>query len=360
MVEGELNNTTTTNLNSLNTFSFGTSSVDVLNEGNTETEWTNPDWEKNLSYYKKDGQTKSSIDSMAMWVTGKGYEASVRTKAILNFMRGMGDDNFTDIMRNHELVTMVNGDAYTEIIRNDNGDLINLKPIDPSQIKIVYDKNGQVTRYEVKKNSTWKRLKVSQVLHSSENRISSEIHGTSRLDAIKWMIDAKRQAMEDWKRLSHRSTVRILYVAEGDTTRTNTLRTQYKEAIDKGEVMVLPIAKGEAQFEDLTLPPIQAFLEWIRYLDNLIQKHIGVPDIILGGSQNYTEASSKVGYLTFEQPYVTRQRKLEKDLFQQVGLKITFNRPVSLKEDVQDSETKNTGQVGFQPNDTQVGVGRTE
>ena len=101
-------------------------------------------------------------------------------------------------------------------------------------------------------------------------------------------------------------------------------------------------------------------MRWIEHLESEFQEEIGTPKVILGGSQNFTEASSKVGFLTFVQPYMTRQRNLEDDLWNQVGVKVRFNRPVSLKDDVQGSEAANTGQVGFQQNEAAVGVSRTE
>ena len=101
-------------------------------------------------------------------------------------------------------------------------------------------------------------------------------------------------------------------------------------------------------------------MNWIRYLENVFYQAVGVPKIILGGSQEFTEASSKIGYLTFEQPYMAEQRELESDLWAQLGIKVKFERPVSLKEDVQQNEAANTGQVGIQANETQTGVARNE
>ena len=46
------------------------------------------------------------------------------------------------------LIKKVNGDSYAEIIRNneDGGILLNLKPLDPSKITIVYDNKGMICR----------------------------------------------------------------------------------------------------------------------------------------------------------------------------------------------------------------------
>jgi hypothetical protein len=163
--------------------------------------------------------------------------------------------------------------------------------------------------------------------------------------------------MSDWRIMLHRNLigVRIIEVDEDDSTKLSTLKTQWKDAINKGEVLILP--KGTASF-----PPTntQNPENWIRYLDNVFYQNVGVPKVILGGSQDYTEASSKVGYLTFEQVYMSEQTLLEDDLWNQLAIKVKFNRPVSLKDPMVESEAANTGQVGFQPNEAQVSERRTE
>ena len=299
---------------------------------------------------------------MIMWTVGRGFTADSRTTTILERMRGWGEDDFVSIMEMHDRTCMINGDAYTEIVRNDDGVLVNMKPLNPGVMRTVVDKQGMIVRYEQLRGKLKPiEYKPSQILHSTENRKPGEIHGTSRVESVKWLLDTKAEILRDIRRVMHRSTIRVLYVDISKQSDLLRIRRQYEEGIKKGEVLVLPGKKGtDVEFEDLSVPPIQAYLEFCRYIDNKFSQVIGVPDVILGGSQQYTEASSKVGYLTFEQPYMYRQRKLEADLWNQVALKVTFNRPVSLKDDVQDSEAKNTGQVGFQQNETQVGVTRNE
>jgi len=42
----------------------------------------------------------------------------------------------------------IDGDAFSEIIRDENKTLINLKPLDTASMKIVTDKKGMILRYE--------------------------------------------------------------------------------------------------------------------------------------------------------------------------------------------------------------------
>lgn len=361
-MELETNNTTTTKLNDANLeYSVGSQALDQANT-NKETYWDNTNFNLYMGHYKDIPSLKMAIESMATWVVGKGYTPLDKmTKREIENVRGWGNEDFITIMDNHERMTMVNGDAFTEIIRKDNGDLLNLKPLTPSNIRTVTNSKGRIIRYEELRNGKpFRKIQPKDMLHSSESRIGSEIHGNSKVAAVMWVIEAKQEVMHDLRRIMHRSTIRVLYVNMDDEDRIKTLREQYKEGIKEGEVLILPAKRENAEFEDLTVPAVTAFMEWIRHLDNEFYRTIGVPEIILGGSQNYTEASSKIGYLTFEQPYMARQRKLEADLKNQVALNIKFNRPVSLKDDVQKGEDRNTGQTNIQQNESSVGVARSE
>jgi len=51
---------------------------------------------------------------------------------------------------------------------------------------------------------------------------------------------------------------------------------------------------------------------------------------------------------------MTEQKLLEEDLWNQLGIKITFERPASMAPDMAMNEAKNTSQTSFQPKDAQV------
>lgn len=331
----------------------------------TETYWDFPDSNQYLGYYQEIPELKKAIDALAMWVSGQGYQSDTRTQALLDFVDGWGEDSIEAIINNLIIQKKVFGDAFAEIIRDDeDGQIINIKPLYPGNMRVVVNEKGIIKRYEhrtkVNKLNVVEKLSPNKVLHLCNDRIANEIHGTSVIKACKWVIDARNEAMADWRRISHRSTIRVLYVDIDDTTKLNELRNQYKEGIRNGEVLILPGKKGDMEFEDLTLPNHEAFLAWIRYLENFFYQALGIPKVILGGSEEFTEASSKIGYLTFEQVYSKEQRELEADLWKQLGLRIKFNKPVSLKNELLQSEGKNTGQTGFQPSDTTASLTRNE
>lgn len=359
MPRTNLQNTTYSDMsNTVDDYSVDSMTID---ESQTkEFKYNNPDWNEYLGYYKQIPELKKSVDALAMWTAGKGWVANARDSAVLNRLRGWGEDTFDSIMQNMIIVKKINGDAYAEIIRSEDNALLNLKPLNPSRVRIVCNEKGIIIRYEEYDPVTRKALrnfKPNQIFHICNDRVANEIHGVSVIEACKWIIDARNEAMVDWRRILHRSSIRVLEVDADDSTTLSTLKSQYAEAINNGELLILP--KQEAGgFQDLQTPPLQPFIDWIRYLEDNFYKAVGVPKIILGGAQDYVEASSKVGYLTFEQCYMSEQRLLEQDITAQLGLRVLFNRPTSLKDNVQSSEAANTGQVGIQPKEGGINLER--
>ena len=324
-----------------------------------ETFWDNRYFAQYNGYFKTLPEVNANVTALSTWTCGKGWKADIPTQVILENIVGNGKQNFQSIMEAHQTMKKVNGDAYTQIIRSDSGTLINLKLLNPSRIKVFFDKQGIISRYEqldIKKETTVRTFKPKEILHSINEPFGDEIHGYGILEAAKWVIDAKNEAMSDWRRILHRSTIRVLYVDEDDTTKLNTLKTQYADAIKNGEVLILPIKKSEGELTDITAPPIDNFMQWIRYLDNFIYTAVKIPRIITGGTQEHTEASAKIGYITFEPVYTQEQLELEADLWNQAAIRVKFNRPAELGGLMQQDEAKNTGQVALQPNDTEATI----
>ena len=354
MGENNLQQTTTTQLNT-GVPDYSVSQKVIDDSTSDEFYWYNSSFPKYLGYYKQIPELKKAVDALAMWTTGKGYTTDPSTQVILEHLTGWGEDTFDSIIQNMIVIKKINGDAYAEIIE-EKDILINLKPLNPSNVRHVVNKKGIIKRYDVWDGSGWKEFKKEKIFHISNDRVASEIHGVSVVEACQWVIDARNEAMSDWRRILHRSTIRILEVDSDDTTTISTIREQYKEAIKNGEVLIIPKVK-DGGFQDLAAPPGEVFLNWIQYLENFFYQAVGVPKVIMGGAAEYTEASSKIGMQTFEQPHMTERRLLEQDIWNQLFLKIKFSEPASLMDNLQTSEAANTGQVGFQPNDTTAGVG---
>ena len=323
--------------------------------GTNETEWGNKHFNKWLGYFRAIPEVRKPIGDYATWVVGKGIKTDMSTEVILEKFIGWGEDNFLSIMWNMLVVKKFNGDSYAEIVRNDVGILTNLKPLNAGRMKTITNPGGIIIRYDYTlSDGKTQKFQPDEIFHLCNDRIGDEIHGTSVIEAAEWIILARNEAMSDWKRISHRSTVRILYVDEDDKARRVELRKDYAEAIEKGEVLILPAKKTEAGFEDLNLPPVEAFLAWIRYLENAFYKAIGFPKSLTGDAEGIPESGGKMAYFNHMPVYNREVTDLQNDLLKQLDLSVEFKEQATLTDSMNDTENKNKAQTGFQPSDTQV------
>ena len=95
---------------------------------------------------------------------------------------------------------------------------------------------------------------------------------------------------------------------------------------------------------------------WIQYLENFIYQVLGVPRSI-ATSDGTSEVGGKMGNVNFEPNYAKERFDMEEDLFNQLGIEVTFERQASLGG-LQNNEGKNTGQVSIQPNDVEASLTR--
>ena len=329
----------------------------TLDEETSESGYTNPKFEEYLGYYKKIPELKQAIDSLARWACGRGYDCNALNKPILEHWTGWGEDTFDSIMMNMIIMKKINGDSFAEIIKEKNV-VINLKPVNPSKIRIVVNKKGFIDYYEEidpKSKKAKRRFEKEEIFHLCNNRVGSEHHGVSMVESVKDIIDMRNEAMESWRRVLKRSSVRVIYVDLQDDETIAKLKDEYKEAIDNGEAMIVPGKKGEVEVVDYPTPNATPYLETIRYYENVFYLNAGVPKAILGGTQDFSEASSKMAVFTFDQVWMTEQRILEQDIWNQLGMKVAFKKPDSIKDTVVSSEAANTGQMGIQPKEVSTG-----
>ena len=328
--------------------------------GEKETSFQHTMWSQYYGYYRKIPELKKAIDIYATWSVGQGYTADPETTVILEHITGWGEDTANSIFWNLMVTKKILGDAFAEIIRDeDTGELINLKVLDPSTIKIIADEKGVIKRYEqtskIDKKIDPKIFEPNEILHLCNDRVADALHGTGVVESCETVILTRNEAMDDWRKVLHRNVVpvRIIEVDTDNPAKIAKLRTEYEAAIKKGEVLIIP--KGNVSINE-SQAKLQDSLSTIKYYENFFYQALGIPKIITGGSEEFTEASSKIAFLTFEMVYKREQEEFEKDIWNQLYMKLKFNAPVSLKNEMLQSEQKqpNYG-VGMQPSEMQVG-----
>ena len=327
-----------------------------------ENFYDNENFKKFFGVYGRVAKIRIGINAYATWVLGLGWTADTATTAMLENITGWGEDSFTSILWNMLVIKKVNGDSYAEIMRDENVKtlLLNLKPLDPEKTRIVIGGDGIIKRYEQRNRVTGERvgkiIPTNKMLHLCNDRVADNIHGTSVIEALEWNIEAQEEARRTHRKMIKRNgVVRVIEIDTENTVKRAAFKKEWKEAIDKGDVLILP--KGVAEAKDWHGQlDTNGVIAWLGYLDDEMWQMIGIPKIIVGGS-GQIEGDSKISYLTFEQIYLREVNELRNDLWNQLAIRIEFNKPASLKQELASSEAANTSQVGFQPNDTTAGVG---
>lgn len=348
--------------NTQDTYEVAARSTDGVSE-QKETFWMNPDWTTYWGYFNDVPDLKSAILMKAIWNVGKGWTADSRTTAILNNITGWGKDTFDDIVFNMEVIRRVGGDAYAEIIRNDNGDLINLKPLDPGIIRHVVSPQGIILRYEqvtkLPKGELVKKFEPNDIFHLSNNRMADQIHGISDIEVLKKVIDAEEENFEDMRILSHRQAKPMIMFKLGtdNQTKINAFIVKMDDALNKGENIYVPDDKNAVSYEVIQVNPSALVMSWRNDIRNKFYRTIGLPQVVPGGGGQSTESESKVIYLAFEQIVEKDQRYIEKQIWSQLALKINFIPPASISPEMQADTAKDTGQLGFQKGELTAGAG---
>ena len=309
--------------------------------GENETEYQNANANQYLGYYKSVPELKMAIDTKATWTIGKGIDAQGATTLLLDTIKGFGKDTFNSIIENMIREYHIYGDAFAEIVRDDK-QLVNLKPLDPGTIKIIADKNGMIKRYEQDCKGGATKFKPQNILHLCRNRIADEIHGISIIDAVEWIILARNEAMADYKKLLHRNIYPVrLWKLDTDVP-SKIASFKAKVAASKGEGEDIFIPKGSVETELAAVPTNSSLnpLPWIQQLNQYFFQTVGIPQIIIGGSQELTQTAAQIAYLAFEQTIGEEQLYIEEQVLAQLGLEIGLESPASLQNNMLSGEQK--------------------
>ena len=359
MPETDINNSEIGNkMNTETNYSVDAVSTDGAKD-QPETTYQNSNWTQQLGYYKKVPELKASIDALATWTIGKGFKSNEITEMALSTIKGWGKDTFNTILENLTRVAKIGGDSYAEIIRDDEGQLINLKPLDPQNMVIVANRKGLIKRYEQTdkpKGTTIQKFKPENMFHLSRNRTADEIHGESLIDAVEEIILMRNEAMADYKKLLHRNVfpVRIFHLDTDDATEIAAFKAKADLASMQGENIYIPKGAVETEIAAVSSNATLNPLPWITQLNQYFFQATGVPQIIVGGSSEFTEASAKIAYLAFEQVIEEEQLYIEEQVLAQLNLEIDLEFPATLQNEILAAEDKAETTQASTPEDTSV------
>lgn len=359
MAELNISAATTTNFtDNVPDFIVAAKALDAASPATDETYWYFSNATKYYGYYLSIPNIFNAANALATWTVSRGWKTdNLQLKQELDHIIGMGKDTFTKIMWNHEVVKLVVGDSFLEVKRNEKGVLLNMIPISPERVRVVFNKEGMIKRYDVWNSREWKPIKKENMLHSVNKRIGDQLHGTSQIEPAQKDVKRIEEALSDEQVIKHRD--KALGIVKYKTDKAGKIaytNSQIEKGVQNGEMIGLP----EDTAEILPYPSRSSEdrTGWISFLENRFYQNFGVPRSI-ASSDGTSEVGGKMGHVIFEPIYTKEQVDLEEDLWIQQAIKIKFNRPPSLGGlQPQIDESKNTGQLNIQPNDVSVTTDR--
>jgi hypothetical protein len=344
-------------------------SVDqALTDGATEqkeTRWQDTDWPIKFGYYtdEKVPEITIVIDSKATWTVGKGFKADEITTMILDSIKGNGFDTFNTIIENMIRTMMIGGNAYAHIIRDEEDNLINLKPLDPNAMVHIAGPDGMIKGFEQVskvKGKPNRKYQPEEIFYLARNRVADEIHGRGIIQKLKRIMDMKNEAMDDNRIAMHRNVIPRwkFKLKTDDPTEIAAYKAKQDEATGLGENIYEPFETSEGELisvpSNATLNP----MAWINYLDNLFYQTAGVPKIVVGGSSEFTEKASSIVYLAFQQSVEEEQLYIEEQVLSQLNLVIELEFPADLTNELLSDKKKDGEPNNIQPNETTAGAGQ--
>ena len=356
MAKYDLDNTTTVGLSNIPDFIMEDKALDVDNASGETTHYFT-DAVNDLGYYTNDPIVFSAANGLATWAFSLGWTSDPKTIAEFEHFTGRGNDTFETLMWNHEVMKLVVGDAFMEIVWNKKKDLIlNLVPISPERVKIISEA-GRIKRYEVwTGQQPWKKTKKENMYHSSNKRIGDQIHGTSQITAIRKTIDARQEAEEDERTIKHRDkAVGIAKYKTNNQGKISDANKEIKTAIENGDM--IGVSENTVDFEAFPVRSSEDRQNWIQSRENHTYATLGVPRSMIT-SDGTSEVGGINGHLIFEVTAGKEALDEEKLIWSKMARKIKFTRPPSLAPNTQDNQAKNTGTTQIQPAEVTPSVNR--
>jgi len=326
-----------------------------------ETSDMHNDFEQNYGYFTNVPDLKSALILKSVWNVGRGYKAiSPADQVILDHLKGSGKDSFKDILFNMDLMSSIAGDSFAEIVK-EKGVLINLKPLDPGSIRIVYDEHGMIKRYEQVTKLTSKgrkkvvaKFKPEEIFHLYNYRTADSILGLSDIKGLEPVILGESESFEDMKKLSHfqAKPFIIFKLKTDDTTKIAAFAEKIKNARGLGEDMFVPDDENLLEYEVVQVNPSQFLLAWRDDLRNKFYRAIGLPQIVPGGGGQSADSESKAILLAFEQIIENRQLYIEEQVWNQLQIKIDLEHPTLISDLLQPQvQQDGAGNLGAKPSE---------
>ena len=172
---------------------FTVTSQDTDGTGDIAETFFIPEFAKWNGYYRKIGEFRSVINKFGNWTFGRKIIADEKNQKKLKQIRGNGKESHRTVLKNCWRVAMICGDSFAHIVKDEQGRMTNLKPLNPGKVAIVANADGIIIGYEMQTNvkGVNRRFDPDEIYHLSYLREADEIHGMPMPEAIEKILEAR-------------------------------------------------------------------------------------------------------------------------------------------------------------------------
>ena len=307
-----------------------------------------PNFSKWNGFYRTIPELRSVINKFGSWTFGRGIQADEKNKKKLDKIRGIGRESPRSVLKNQWIVAMICGDSYAHIIRDKQGRMTNLKPLNPGKVATVANAEGIIIGYEMatKVQGETIRYDIDEIFHLMYMREADEIHGIPFPEALEILIESRNEAIGDLRILYNRTVKPIIIyeVETDDVTKLNSLEATLNKGFKKSESIIIP-AKVIKEIKRASSPMFSTgevnSLAYIKFLVRLFVTSVGMPEVVMGWGENTTEASSNIIYLAFQQEIEDMQLYNQEAADIQLGIIFNLEFPASIETMLQSNQEKN-------------------
>ena len=324
---------------------FEVTSQDTDGAEFTETFYI-PEFSKWNGFYRRIAELRSVINKFGSWTFGRGIKADEKNKAKLDKIHGIGRESARSVLKNCWRVAMICGDSFAHKIRDTQGRMTNLKPLNPGKIAIVANADGIIVGYEQSLgDGKTIRYEVEEIYHLSYEREADEIHGIPFPEALQDLIKSRNEAISDLRILYHRTVfpMNFFEVETDDKVKLNSLEDTINKAYKNFENVVIPhnvlkeiTRKSQPQYSGNDVNS----LAYIKFLVRTLVTATGMPEVVMGWGEQTTEASANIIYLAYQQEIEDMQLYNQEAVEIQLNITINLEFPASIETMLQRDQKK--------------------
>ena len=305
-----------------------------------------PNFKKWNGYYRKIAEGRAVINKFASWTFGRAIKADAKNQAKLDKIRGFGKDSARSVLKNCWKTALICGDSFAHEVKDAQGRLTNLKPLNPDKIAIIANSEGIIVGYQ--QEGKEEMYSPDEIYHLSYERTADEIHGIPFFESLEEMILARNEGLSDLRELYHKNVFPTdIYESEtDDTTKLNDITATLNNAFKKREHVVIPAGvfreiKKVSTGQYATLNS----LDYIKFLIRTFVTACGMPEIVMGWGAETTEASSKIIIVAYEQEIWDMKIYNEEQAKEQLGIEFKIKPAPSIMDDLVKDQQKDSGQL---------------